>query len=1008
MIIEGKKYYFWCDESINVALIFRHFMKKIMGLIAVTIAALSSLHSASAQVTDPPFIKYMYSPWVDSVLNTLTPDQRIAQCIWIAGWSDRGVSHEVEVSEIIRQYGVGGIIFFQGTPEKQVELTNYYQKISRVPLMLAMDAEWGPGMRLAGVGKFPYQLTLGAISYDSLIFRFGKAVAGQCRRLGIYVNLAPVADINNNPANPVINYRSFGENRENVASKSLMYMEGLQENAIIATAKHFPGHGDTDTDSHTDLPVIRQSAERLDSLELFPFKRLIDNGCGCVMVAHLSLPALDSTRHLPATLSPVIVRDLLIKKLGFKGLIITDAMNMQGVTKYFHAGEAEAIALEAGNDVVEFVTDIKGTIEETRKLIDKNKLTWEDIDLKCRKILALKYWAGLSKGEYIDPANLPDDLNTGSVRSLIRELYANALTLLNNEQNIIPVKNPDRLKIATLGINRKDMTLFQQRLSEYQPVDNFNIDLSAKNDTSELIRKLAGYDLVIAGIYGTNQSPDKNYGLSPETIGFLDNLVSNTRVIITWFGNPYAVDRIRSLRNAPGLLLAYQENNYTEDLSAQLIFGGIGARGSLPVTINDKWPFGFGIITPGKLRLQYGFPESAGMSSEKLDSRIDSIVGSGLMLKAFPGCEVMAARNGMVVFHKTYGYHTYDDRTAVRPNDLYDLASVTKVAATLPGLMLLDSEGKFSPDRTLGSYIPFFRRSDKGNLTMSEILTHQSGLTAWIPFWKETLKKNGKLKKRIFDTHYSEKYPLEVAQGLFITSRYKKKIFTEIKKSPLSEKKYLYSDLGFIIFPDIIDKLSGEKWTEFVTDSIYRKIGAYDLVFNPWQKYHFSRIVPTEYDSLFRKQLLYGTVHDEGAAMLGGISGHAGLFATANDLMKLMDMYRRMGSWGGEQIISKEVLEKYTRVQFPGNENRRGLGFDKPLLDNSEMTPEEAYPTTGASPSSFGHSGYTGTFVWVDPEKGLTYIFLSNRVYPTRENNLLSELNIRTNILQALYDSIIN
>jgi beta-N-acetylhexosaminidase len=360
----------------------------------------------------------------------------------------------------------------------------------------------------------------------------------------------------------------------------------------------------------------------------------------------------------------------------------------------------------------------------------------------------------------------------------------------------------------------------------------------------------------------------------------------------------------------------------------------------------------------------------------------------------------------MVIFHKTYGYQTYDNRVPVLEDDLYDLASVTKITATLAGLMLLDSEEKFSPDETLGNYLPDFRKSNKSDLLLREMLTHQAGLTTWIPFWKETIKKNGKFKRNIFNSEFSDKFPLEVAQGIYVNRNYRKKIFTEIKKSPVGNKKYLYSDLAFIIAPEIIENLSGQKWYDFVTSNIYQKIGAYDIVFNPGLKYPLSRIVPTEYDSLFRKQLLQGTVHDEGAAMLGGISGNAGLFATANDLMKVMELYRRMGEYGGEQLIGRDVMEEYTRVQFPENNNRRGLGFDKPVLNNSELTQKEVYPARSASPSSFGHSGYTGTFVWIDPVYDISYIFLSNKVYPTRNNNLLSELNIRSEILQAIYDSI--
>jgi len=979
--------------------------KTIQRFVLNTILGIITLN-ATSQSIDPPFLKYLNHPWVDSVMKSLSIDQQIAQCIWVAGYSNRDVSHEVEITDLIRKYGIGGIIFFEGTAAKESELINYYQKISKVPLLFSLDAEWGVGMRLDNVEKFPYQMTLGAIKNDSLIYQLGKDVAMQFKRLGMQMNLAPVADININPQNPVINYRSFGENREKVALKTLMYMHGMQDNGILAAGKHFPGHGDTKTDSHLDLPIITHSRQRLDSIELYPFKRLIGEGIGSIMTAHLNLPSLDTSSNLPSTLSPVIINGLLKNELGFKGLVITDAMMMKGVTKYFPKGGADARALLAGNDAVEFVEDVDAAIKETKNYIASKKLTNEDIATKCRKILALKYWSGLNKVQTIDIENIDKELSTFSSIALIRKLYANALTVLNNNQNILPLKNLQDIKIATISLNRNKISLFQERIANYHPAGNFFLDPSDTSACRKLLKKLSDYDLVIAGVYGLDQRPNMGFGIEPELIHFIDKLISNKKTIITWFGNPYGIDKIESLRNADGLILAYQENVYTEDLSAQLIFGGIGAHGSLPVTINEKWPYNFGISTTGNIRLQYGLPESAGMVTEALNTKIDSIVNIGLTNKAFPGCVVVAARKGVVIFHKAYGYQTYDNRISVDEDDLYDLASVTKISSTLAGLMLLNTEGKFSPDKTLGFYLPDFRKTNKENIGMRDFLTHQAGLTPFIPFWKETIKKDKKFKRNTFDYQLTKKYPNEVAQGLYINKNYRKKMFNEIKKSPLGEKKYVYSDLTFIIAPEIIENLTGQKWYNFVTDSIFKKIGAFDIGFNPYLKYPLSRIVPTEYDSLFRKQLVHGTVHDEGAAMLGGISGHAGLFATANDLMKLMELYRRMGEYGGEQLIGRDVMEDYTRVQFPENKNRRGLGFDKPLLNNSELAQKDTYPTRGASPQSFGHSGYTGTFVWVDPVSEISYVFLCNRVYPTRNNNLVSDLNIRSEILQAIYDSI--
>lgn len=960
----------------------------------------------TAQNSEPPFLKYLNHPWVDSVLKSLSAEEKIAQLIWISAYSNRGIDYDVELANTVKSVSPGGLVFFQGTPQKQAEMINYLRKVSKVPPVIAIDAEWGPGMRLEGIERFPYQMTLGAIQNDSLIYFMGAEIARMLKRTGVNVNLAPVADVNNNPANPVINVRSFGEDPFNVSRKTIMYMKGMQDNGIFAVGKHFPGHGDTEVDSHIDLPLIKHDLQRLLSVELVPFKSLIANGISGIMPGHLSVPALDTTGNLPVTISGPILTGLLRKELGFTGLIISDAMNMGGIIKYSSPGEVETLSLKSGMDVLEYVTDPALSVKSVANNLKAGKITEAELNEKCRRVLAMKYWARLFRAESVKTDNIMKDLTNPSISALIRELYASALTVLNNEQHVIPVRNLDRIRIATLAVGKNEITGFQKRISSYTRADHYFIPSPSSKNIDEVVEKLSSYDLVIAGYFGPDRAP-ANYAAADAFERLTSLLNKKTRCIISWFGNPYLINRIKSLENSDGLVLAYQNNSVTEDLAAQLIFGGIGAKGKLPVTINEKYPCGYGLITPGNIRLKYGLPENAGASSGMLISKIDSIAKSGIDSSAYPGCEIMVARKGTVIFHKCYGFHTYERKTPIDESDMFDLASVTKVSSATPALMLLNSAGAFNPDEKLGNYLPDFRRSNKSDMVLRDMLAHQAGLVAWIPFWKKTVRNNGEFKARTFSSECSGRYPLKVAQGLYIHKNYRNKIFKEIRKSPVSsEKKYLYSDLTFIIMPEVIERLAGDKWYKLVEDSLYRKIGAFDICFNPYLSYPPERIVPTEHDSLFRKQQLHGTVHDEGASMLGGISGHAGLFATANDLMKLMELYRRMGNYGGEQLISEEVMKEYTRVQFPENKNRRGLGFDKPLTDNAFRPPRETYPSRGASPESFGHSGYTGTFVWIDPVYEISYVFLSNRVYPTRNNNRLSEMNIRTNILQAIYDSI--
>jgi beta-N-acetylhexosaminidase len=970
----------------------------LISLLSFT-SVLTSLNSYSQE---PEFMKYYDHPWVDSIMTSMSLEEKIAQSIFIAVWSNSDINHYTEIDSIITEYGVGGLVFFQGTPAKQVELINHYQEISKVPLSIAMDGEWGAGMRLDQILDYPYQMTLGAINNDSLIYEMGKRVAEEFRLLGMNINLAPVADINNNPANPVINFRSFGEDRNSVARKVVMYMKGLQDNGILATAKHFPGHGDTSVDSHHDLPVLMHSRQRFDSLELYPFRKAIDSGIGAVMSAHLNIPAYDTNANLPSTLSKPVMTGLLKDELGFKGLVLTDAMNMAGLTKYFEPGEAEAIAYMAGNDIIEFVSDAGLAIRSIKEFYDQGKIPYLKIENTTRKILALKYWSALY-AEEPSSEKATEISNHSSNKAFIRKLYANALTVLNNSDNTIPLSQLDTRKIACLAINSSDKTVFQSMAEKYTRTDNYYWT-EEQVESDSLIKKLEKYDLVIAGIFDTDQQPARNYGISPESHDFIVQLSTRTKLLAVYFGNPYAIDRLTGLQDAEGLILAYQENIFTQELSAQLIFGGIGGHGRLPVTINGKYRQGQGIITSGNIRLQYGYPEDVGISSDKLISKIDSLANAGLEAGAYPGCEVILARKGIVFFNKCYGTHTYNSRIDVEENDLYDLASVTKVAASTAALMKLEGYGLFSPDDRLKEYVPEMRGSDKKDLVFREILAHQAGLYPWIPYWENTIRNNGTFKWWTLKCSKSEKYPGTVANCLYVHRKYFNKIKRAIKRSPLGEKKYVYSGLVFFLVPSIIEDLSGDTYEDFLYRNIYHKIGAYDIVFNPFRFYPESSIVPTELDTLFRMQLIHGYVHDEGAAMMGGFSGNAGLFATGNDLIKLMEMYRRGGRYGGEQIIEEEIIREYTSYQFPENDNRRGLGFDKPLIDETDGT-EEDYPCPGASPSSFGHSGFTGTFVWVDPEYDLSYVFLSNRVYPTRDNNLLSDMNIRSEILQSAYDS---
>lgn len=985
-------------------------MKRIIVLLSLLVfIVIINLNTLKAQ--DPkPFQKQlfdMYHPWVDSVLYTLSPEEQIAQLIFIEAYSNQDVAHEVAITDLIRNYHIGGLVFSKGTPDQQVRLTNYYQSISKIPLLIAMDAEWGLGFRLKNTINFPFQMTLGAIKDNSLIYEMGKEIGRELKRIGVHINFAPVVDINSNPLNPVINYRSFGMDKENVASKAISYMQGLQDAGIIATAKHFPGHGDTDSDSHLSLPIIKHSRNHLEANELYPFKRIIEAGIGGIMTAHLNVPALDSSSNSISSLSKPIVTDLLKEDLNFQGLVITDALNMRGVSDSYSPGALELKALLAGNDILEFSQSVPKAISEIKKAADRGDISWEEIQNRCRKVLAAKYWSGLHQFTPIVKDNIYEELNTTEARVLNEKLTRSALTILRNTNGILPVKKLSQTRIASLALGSAKSTSFQIVLDKYTKMDHFYLDPDYQN-ASTVLEKLKAYDLVITGIVNMDQRPGKNFGVTNKLQKALKELIAQNNTIVTVFGNPYSLDKLSGIENANGLIMAYQGNRVAQSQAAQLIFGGIGATGTLPVEVNSYFKLNDGIISSPISRLKYTIPEEQGLSSSILKKKIDSIAIKSIEVEAFPGCEVLVARNGAVVFHKTYGYHTYENRTPVSKDDLFDFASVTKVTGPLPALMQLNGIGKYKLNEKFSTYWPDFKRADKEDLTVREILAHQSGMIAWIPYWRNTVKKNGKFKLHTFKRDSSNNYNVPVDIDFYLHKNYRKKIYKAIKKSPVSdEKKYLYSGLSFYIYPQIIENLTGTEFETYIKKNIYEPIGAFTLGYNPYLKFPIQRIIPTENDTFFRKRQIHGYVHDEGAAMMGGISGNAGLFGTANDLAKLLQMYLQMGTFGGEEIIPESTLREFTRYQYPENENRRGLGFDKPLLNNDELSESDAYPAKSASPSSFGHSGFTGTFAWVDPAENIVYVFFSNRVYKTRDNNKISKLNIRSSVLEAIYNSII-
>ncbi len=914
-------------------------------------------------------------------------------------YSDKDANYNDSLTRLVKTWDIGGICFFKGTPYKQAILTNYLQENAKTPLLFATDAEWGLGMRLDSAFSFPKQMMLGAISNDSLIYQMASQIAKDCKRMGIQINLAPVIDINNNPNNPVINLRSYGEDKYLVARKGTFYMKGLQDNKIMSTAKHFPGHGDTDMDSHLALPVMKHTRERLDSVELIPFRQLIKDSLDGIMIAHLYVQAFDTSNNTPATLSGNIITGLLKKQLGFKGFVITDALDMQGVTKFYKPGEIEVKALLAGNDILLLPQNIAVAVNAIRQAVDSCLIPDTLIDTECRKILQLKYRSGLAQPSRINTSHLYEDLNPVSSEILSRKLIKEAVTIVKDKYNLIPLSLLDHRKIVCLSIGDTSRTVFQKMIGKYAPVSFINLPQNfSKTRLDSIIYQTNGFNLIIIGVHKTNNSPEKKFGISDQCVSLIDTLSMQNKVLLDIFGSPYSLGLFKHKEQMDAILISYQDMKETEVISAQVIFGGIPATGKIPVTASPGIPSGSGINT-SKVRLEYVLPEEIGISSAALKP-IDSIALEGIAAKAYPGCQVLFAKDGKVFYHRSFGHMRYEDTTSVNNEDLYDLASLTKIAATTLAIMKLYEEGKINLNEKLEMYLPEVRGSNKETMTIREIMTHQAGLQSWIPFYQKTLTDK-KLDSSIYRNTPSENFPFRVAENIYIRKDYHDSIYKAIIDSPLlSNKEYKYSDMGFYLLQRIIEKVTGQSLDTYLRSKFYDPLGLTTLGYLPRNHFPLSRIVPTENDIVFRGQVLRGDVHDPGAAMLGGIAGHAGLFSNSNDLAILLQMLLWHGEYGAKQYLLPSTINEFTKVQFPENGNRRGLGFDKPL---HTYTPDG--PTClSASSQSFGHSGFTGTYIWADPVNNLIYVFLSNRVYPDASNQKLAEMNIRTRIHQAMYD----
>ena len=933
--------------------------------------------------------------WVDSVYNRLSIEERIGQFFMLAAYTEGKEYNMDSVVARIAAGKAGGVIFFKGMPDKEAEWTNKIQDSGKVQSFIAIDGEWGLAMRLDSTIAFPRQMTLGAINDNKLIYDMGREIGRQCKRMGINIDFAPVVDVNNNPNNPVINERSFGEDKYKVALKGMEYMDGLQDEGILACAKHFPGHGDVDKDSHKQLPSILKSAGSIDSLELYPFKIMFNNGVGSVMVAHLNVPALDPDSASVASLSPKIATQLLQDSLHFNGLVFSDALNMKGVSAAHKPGTVDSMAFMAGDDILVFSEDVNEGISKIKSAVDSGCISLTEIEARVKKVLAYKYKLGLNKPQHVELGHLMHDINNSNAKLLRQKLFEGAMTIAANLDNRLPLRNWNYKKVASVSIGVNGASSFQHNINNFEEMDYFTQPLEKSDKAfNNLFEQLAGYDLVIIDLHGMGRQAAKDYNVTEDARKFIEALSGRTKVVLVVFGNAYSLHFFDYM---PWVLQAYEDNETSNLTAANALFGAEKISGRLPVTASKTFPAETGTMVDTIYRLKLSTPEEVGIKSSDL-RHMDDVCQKGIDAKAYPGCQLLVAKDGKVIWNKCYGTPFYETTEKVKPGDLYDLASITKVAATTMAVMKLYEQKKLSLDKTIGDYLTLPKDATIKNLKLRDVLTHQAGLRAFIMFYKPTIDSNfHKYYRRVAEPDFS----VQVADSLFIRNDYPDSMWNIINHSTVDEHPhYVYSDNDFYIMQKIVEKITGKKLDTYVSETFYRPMGLTRMGYKPLNRYKRERLMPTENDTIFRKQVVQGHVHDPGSAMYGEVAGHAGVFSNAFDLAALFEMLLNNGVYNGKRFLDTAAIKLFTARQ--SKISRRGFGFDKPEPDVSKASP--CYD--GTPLATFGHTGFTGTCVWADPTNHLIYIFLSNRVYPNAENALLVKMGIRTDLQETIYKAL--
>lgn len=951
--------------------------------------------------------------WADSVYNALTERQRVSQLVFPTINPKGGASSKAAIKKAVATDACGGLLFSEGTLAEYSEMIAYAQSLAKVPLLITFDGEWGLSMRIKGTPRFPKNMALGAITDYRLLYDYGHEMARECKLLGVDVNFAPDADVNSNPSNPVIGTRSFGEDPQRVAKAVTAYSLGLEDAGVQAVAKHFPGHGDTDVDSHKALPTVTHSRAGLDTTDFVPFREFIGGGCSGVMVGHLNVPALDASKA-PASMSKKIISGVLREELGFEGLVYTDALAMKGAVDPKDRNSALA-ALDAGADVLLNPITPAKAIDAIMEALKSGRISAKAIEEHCKRVLRYKYLLGLGRDRFTGSVSaLEGAISSSEAEALIQRLANASVTVIKNDKDILPIGNLTDLRAAVINIGAKSGNTFMNTIGHYIAVEPHYTLGEAFSGAS--LKKINDNGIIIAAVYNDNATTRQCF----------EQLVNGATkpVVAVFFINPYKLSKFAgALAKVSSIVLGYEDIVPEQSAAAQALFAGIDVSGRLPVNIKGIAKCGAG-ISYKKTRLGFSSPVAEGMASWLADS-LNSVINDAVRDGAMPGCQLLVARNGNIVYDRSFGrLSSLPSSAKVNRQTAYDLASVSKATGTLGGVMKAYDLGLFNLDDPITRFIPEITDTAKQDITVRKLLYHETGMPASLNMYdmmfdpdtytgklvigrrdkKHPVKiynraygsATAKLRKDILKRTESESFPIEAANGLFVGEETYDSVMTRIYNIPVLSKKYRYSCLNFCLLMDIEQRLTGRRHDEFVKSEIFGPLGAYRTGYRPHASIGIDNVPPTEKDTYLRKQTVHGYVHDELSAFSGGVQGNAGLFASADDVAKYCQMLLNGGSYGDKRILSEQTARLFTSDKSPTC--RRGLGFDKPDMADPDSSPtcEEA------SKEVFGHLGFTGTVFWVDPSKDLIFVFLTNRVNPTRDSVKFNRLNLRPHLFSIV------